>query len=52
MLSHDAAGGTAGVRLKRRPDGVEIEVADSGGSVRPDTGGGYGIAGMRERAAL
>jgi signal transduction histidine kinase len=47
-----AAGGSAEVRLKRRKDGLEIEIVDNGGSVRADTGGGFGIAGMRERASL
>jgi signal transduction histidine kinase len=40
------------VRLKRRKDGLEIEIVDNGGSVGADTGGGFGIAGMRERASL
>jgi signal transduction histidine kinase len=51
------APGTAGahVRLTYRPGEVELEVTDDG-PVTPERagrpGGGHGIAGMRERAAM
>jgi signal transduction histidine kinase len=41
------------VRLARRPDGLELRVADDGAGF--DTAApteGFGLAGMRERAAL
>lgn len=47
-----AAGGNVDVRIARRADGVDVEVADTGGRARGDPGGGFGIAGMRERASL
>lgn len=47
-----ASGGTAEVHVVRRPDGLELEVTDSGGRARTLAGGGFGIDGMRERAAM
>jgi signal transduction histidine kinase len=47
-----SVGGNAEVYLRHKQDGIEIEVVSSGGSSRPAAGGGFGIAGMRERAAM
>jgi signal transduction histidine kinase len=50
--AHHAVGGRVDVRIAQRPDSIEVEVADTGGRARGDAGGGFGIAGMRERAAV
>ena len=43
----------ATVRVRYSPDQLEIEVADDGaGAPAAVTGGGHGLAGMRERVAL
>lgn len=44
----------AQVRVECTDDAVEVEITDTGGAANPDTvvGGGRGLAGMRERAAL
>jgi signal transduction histidine kinase len=47
-----AAGARADVRVVHRSDGLELEVTDSGGRARTLAGGGFGIDGMRERAAM
>jgi signal transduction histidine kinase len=47
-----AAGAAVDVRVEVRPDGLEIEVANGAGRGRSAGSGGFGIAGMRERAAL
>jgi signal transduction histidine kinase len=44
---------TATVRVRRSTDAIEIEVLDDGaGPAEPAGGGGHGLVGMRERAAL
>jgi signal transduction histidine kinase len=44
---------SAEVRLRWAEDALELEISDDGrGPVAPDDGGGHGIAGMGERAAL
>ncbi len=41
------------VAVRYLPDSVEVEVIDDGrGAAANDTGGGHGLTGMRERAAL
>ena len=47
-----AGAGQAVVRLRWRPDRLELEVRDDGRGPAAVTAGGHGIAGMRERAAL
>jgi signal transduction histidine kinase len=49
-----APGATADVTLRFLPDGYAVEVVDTGGGAAPlaDTGPGYGLTGMRERAEL
>lgn len=47
-----SGGGTAQVRLRYRPDALEIEVVDNGAGTGPKRGptvGGHGLIGMRER---
>jgi signal transduction histidine kinase len=48
VLRH-AGPATATVRLRHTLSGVEIEVTDTGRGAVPGPGGGYGLAGMRER---
>jgi signal transduction histidine kinase len=51
-LKH-AGPASAKVSVRRSADAVEIEVLDDGaGRVAPTNGGGHGLVGMRERAAL
>ena len=51
-LTH-ARAGTVEVVLRYAPDCVEIDVVDDGhGDGIPTAGSGYGVVGMRERAAL
>lgn len=51
--AHHAAGATAAVEVHRGSDALTIEVANTGGRARSGKeGGGYGLAGMRERAAV
>jgi signal transduction histidine kinase len=40
------------VAVRRRRDRIEIEVRDDGRGREPGAGGGHGLIGMRERAAL
>ncbi|BCJ35273.1 two-component sensor histidine kinase [Actinocatenispora thailandica] len=52
-----ARGAATTVRLRYAPDATTVEVVDGGGGVPAadelaGTGGGYGLAGMRERAEL
>ena len=47
-----AGASQAVVRLRWRPDRLELEVRDDGRGPAAVTAGGHGIAGMRERAAL
>jgi signal transduction histidine kinase len=47
-----AAGGKAEVRVTRRAGGLELLISDTGGRSRTVAGGGFGIEGMRERAAM
>jgi signal transduction histidine kinase len=49
-----APGATANVTLRFLPDGYAVEVVDSGGGTTDvsDSGPGYGLTGMRERAEL
>jgi signal transduction histidine kinase len=43
----------ASVRVHYGPDSLELEIVDDGGGVpAPETGGGHGLVGMRERVAL
>ena len=51
-LKH-AGSATAKVTVRRSAHALEIEVVDDGsGRVAPTNGGGHGLVGMRERAAL
>ncbi|MFF3609106.1 sensor histidine kinase [Streptomyces sp. NPDC002463] len=49
-----AAAPVCRVTVERRTDTLLVEIADEGRGTPPDadTGGGYGLVGMRERAAL
>ena len=52
VLKH-AGGAHALVALRFRPEEIEIEVRDEGGSARTaSTGAGHGLLGIRERVAL
>lgn len=51
-VTRHAGGATVSVRLARRRDGLSIEIVDSGGRRQHPSPGGFGIEGMRERAAL
>jgi signal transduction histidine kinase len=43
----------ATVRVRYARDSLELEITDDGaGAPQPDTGGGHGLVGMRERVAL
>ena len=43
----------ASVRVHYGPDSLELEIVDDGaGAPAPETGGGHGLVGMRERVAL
>jgi signal transduction histidine kinase len=42
----------ASVTLRYRPQALELEVLDDGRGVSNDDGTGFGLVGMRERAAL
>jgi signal transduction histidine kinase len=51
-LKH-AGDARATVRIVYGGDSLELEIADDGGGVpQPDTSGGHGLVGMRERVAL
>jgi signal transduction histidine kinase len=50
-LKH-AGPASACVRVRCLPSAVEVEVADDGVGTAAPNGGGYGLAGMRERVAL
>ena len=51
-LKH-AGPATARVSVRRSADAVEIEVLDDGaGRIAPTNGGGHGLVGMHERAAV
>jgi len=50
-LKH-AGSAHASVRLSYGGRAVELEVLDDGTGPAPGNGGGFGLAGMRERAAL
>lgn len=51
---HAGPGATATVRIDYAPDRVVIEVRDDGppGASKSESGGGYGLIGMRERVSL
>lgn len=51
-VKHAGPAPTATVRLSYRPDGIEVEVTDTGTGGSPASAGGHGLVGMRERAAL
>lgn len=53
VARHAGEGSRARVRIARRDDAVEVEVVDDGvgPAVANGSGGGTGLAGMRERAA-
>jgi signal transduction histidine kinase len=51
VLRH-AGGAGASVVLRHAPDGLEIEVEDSGSGAQDRGRDGHGLTGMRERAAL
>jgi signal transduction histidine kinase len=40
------------VRVTYRPDGIEVEVQDTGSAAVAVGSGGHGLVGMRERAGL
>jgi signal transduction histidine kinase len=43
----------AAVRLRYRPDSLELEITDDGAGIAAEVpGGGHGLAGMRERVTL
>ena len=42
----------AAVRIRYEPNGLELEVADTGAGTVKDGAGGHGLVGMRERVAL
>jgi signal transduction histidine kinase len=51
-LKH-AGEASAFVRVHYGPDSLELEIVDDGaGAPAPETGGGHGLVGMRERVAL
>jgi signal transduction histidine kinase len=49
---HAGAGASARVRLGYGVDGLVVEVSDNGRGVAVVVGGGHGLTGMRERAAV
>lgn len=51
-VAKHAPGSHAEVEVHREAAGLEIEIADDGRSAAISRGGGYGLAGMRERAAV
>ncbi|OLT11503.1 hypothetical protein BJF78_04935 [Pseudonocardia sp. CNS-139] len=51
VLRHSGAG-TATVRLDRGPAELTVRICDDGGRSGAPRGAGFGLAGMRERAAL
>jgi signal transduction histidine kinase len=51
-LKH-AGDARASVHVRYAQDSLELEISDDGsGAPQPDTGGGHGLVGMRERVAL
>jgi signal transduction histidine kinase len=51
-LKH-AGDAAATVRVRYRDDAIELEVVDDGGGrISPESGGGHGLVGMRERVSL
>jgi signal transduction histidine kinase len=54
VLKHAGPAGRAWVRLHWRPEGLELSVLDDGrgAAAMPSDGGGQGLRGMAERAAL
>lgn len=55
VQKHVGSGARAEVRIGRGPDTLEVTVTDDGAGVTEqpeDTGGGHGLVGMRERAAV
>ncbi|MEV0398784.1 histidine kinase [Actinoallomurus sp. NPDC050550] len=51
-IKHAGPHATAAVRLRYDPDGVTVDVADTGRGDGPVAGQGRGISGMAERAAV
>jgi len=54
VAKHAGRGATASIVLTWAPDSLDISVADQGGerTAAAGTPGGFGLAGMAERAAL
>ncbi|ROP28840.1 sensor histidine kinase [Couchioplanes caeruleus] len=51
-LKHAGPAPTATVRLRYRPEAIEVDVSDTGTGTVPAAPGGHGLVGMRERVSL
>jgi signal transduction histidine kinase len=45
-------GGTATVTVAYQPDSLTVEISDGATATAPAPGGGFGLAGLRERVAV